>query len=91
MVAKKTSKQAGKKGAVTPARECGAGPGWEVQCGSCQGWHFPHLCGIRTNRQKTEEKWIYKRVYAVEMQVEELLTKVEESKRDLEELQEEVG
>ncbi len=95
MVAKKGSKQAGKKGAVTPTRECDAGPGWEVQCGSCQGWHFPHLCGIRTNRQKTEkEKWICppcKRVYAVELQVEELLTKVDESKRDLKELQEEVG
>ncbi len=65
------------------------------RCSADLAKNFPHLCGVQTNRQKTEkERRICppcKRVYAVEMQVEELLTKVEESKRDVKEMQEEVG
>ncbi len=95
MVAKKAGKQAGKKDVVTPTRESETGPGWEVQCGSCQGWHLPKLSGIRESRRKIEmEKWTCppcRRVHAVELQMEELIRKVDENRRDLKELQEQVG
>ncbi len=92
---KRNTRQAGKKAISTKTRECIPELGWEAQCNSCQGWHRPEMSSVKQSREEIEkDKWTCppcRRVYAMELQIEELCKKMDDRQKEFMELQEQVG